>query len=129
MSIRKQVLIVDDHEQIALALSMLLNRDPRFQICGVARDIPEAATMMPEARADLVIADLRLAGGSGLDLIPTLRYINPAARYLIFSQEEPAVAGPSVRTAGASGYLQKGASTQRFGKVFRTSHPSTESGP
>lgn len=63
---------------------------------------------MGTVSADLVVVDLNLPSGSGLDLIPQLRLVNPAARYLMLSQDDPAVLGPAARAAGASGYLRKG---------------------
>lgn len=65
--------------------------------------------MMTGVRADLVIVDHNLPGGTGLDLIPMLRTINPASRYLMFSQGDPAIYALRARKAGASGYLRKGA--------------------
>lgn len=108
----KQVLIVEDHEHLSLALSMSFNGDPRFDVCGVAGDFPEAIAVMAEVRADLVIVDHNLPGGTGVDLIPVLRSINPASRYLMFSQEDPAIYGLHARKAGASGYVRKGVSLQ-----------------
>lgn len=110
MAPTKLVLIIEDHELLSQALSMSFNRDPRFDVCGVVGDFPSAIAVMAEVRADLVIVDHHLPGGKGLDLIPILRSINPASRYLMFSQEDPAVYGLHARKAGASGYLRKGAS-------------------
>lgn len=106
-----QILIVEDHEHLATALAMNFGGDPRFVVCGAAASLSQAIKMMSEVRADLVLVDLNLPDGSGLDLIPRLRELNPAARYLIFSQEDPAIFSVHARKAGAHGYLRKGAST------------------
>ena len=111
---RKQVLIVEDHEHLAAALATMVDDDPRFQTCGVARDIPEAIALMSGACADLVTVDLNLPGGSGLDLIPVLREMNPAARYLVLSSESPAAFASAARKAGANGYLRKGATAGKI---------------
>lgn len=112
MSPPKQVLIVEDHEDLSLALTMSFSSDPRFEVCGVAGDFPRAVAIMAEVCADLVIVDHNIPGGTGVELIPILRSINPASRYLMFSQQDPAIYGLPARKAGASGYLQKGATMQ-----------------
>ena len=114
---RKQVLIVEDHQHLAAALAAVVDDDPRFQTCGVARDVPEAIAMMPGACPDLVTVDIGLPGGSGLDLIPVLREINPAARYLVLSSENPAAFASAARKAGAHGYLRKGATPGKILEV------------
>lgn len=106
---RKQVLIVEDHQHLAMALEVMLNRDPRFHVYGLAHDIPDAVAMMPASSADLVIVDINLPSGTGLELIPILRLIGPSARYLVFSQQDPIIYAPLSRTAGADGFLRKGA--------------------
>lgn len=112
MATPKQVLIVEDYEPLATVLRLVVNHGGGFQICGVAGDIPEAITLMEDTSPDLVIVDLNLPSGSGLDLIPRLRDIHPDARYLMFSQESPFVYASLAREAGASGYIQKGASVK-----------------
>ena len=112
MEASKQILIVEDHEFLSMALSIGFSSDPRFEVCGVAGSYPQAIAVMAKVDADLVIVDCDLPGGSGLELIPILRGINPDSRYLMYSWEDPAFYELLARDAGASGYLRKGASTQ-----------------
>ena len=77
---------------------------------GLTRNIiDQAVAVMGEVRADLVIVDYHLPGGTGVDLIPRLQSIHPASRCLMLSQCDPALIGAQARKAGASGYLRKGA--------------------
>lgn len=100
-----------------MALRLVFDGDPGFHVCGVAHDIPEALELMPNAGADLVTIDINLPCGSGLDHIGELRELNPSARFLTISQEDPVIFGPIARDAGSSGYLRKGAAPQKIVEV------------
>lgn len=102
-----------------MALALVFDGDPGFHVCGVAHDIPEALELMPDAGADLVTIDINLPCGSGLDHIGALHSLNPSARFLTISQEDPAVYASLARDAGASGYLRKGAAPQKIVEVAR----------
>jgi DNA-binding NarL/FixJ family response regulator len=110
MSLRKKILIVEDHESVASALSFALDLEGRYDVCGVAGALAEAYPLMRETVPDLVIVDLNLPDGSGLNLIEGLREIAPVARYLMYSAESAAAVSGRARDAGANGYLEKGAS-------------------
>jgi DNA-binding NarL/FixJ family response regulator len=112
-----KVLIVENHEHLAVALAHVFGNNPAFEVCGVAGDIPDAVTLMRADPAALVILDVNLPSGYGWELIPVLRGINPAARYLMFSNEDPLEFGRSSRDAGAHGYLRKGAPLRTILKV------------
>jgi two-component system response regulator EvgA len=105
-----EVLIVEDHEHLAMGLELIFDGSEDFHVAGIARDFPAAARLIQESRVDLVILDINLPSGSGLDLLPTLRQTQPSARIIIFSQEDPIVFGPIARDLGAHGYLRKGSS-------------------
>jgi DNA-binding NarL/FixJ family response regulator len=104
------VLIVEDHEHLAMGLELILQGDPDFRVAGVARDLPSARVLIRSERLDLVILDINLPSGSGLDLIPEIKQSRADTRIIVFSEEDPILLGPMVRTAGAHGYLRKGSS-------------------
>jgi DNA-binding NarL/FixJ family response regulator len=138
-----EVLIVEDHEHLAMGLELIFNGSPDFHVAALATDIPDAVRYLREKKVGLVILDLNLPGGSGLDLLPQLRGLQPEARIIIFSQEDPIVLGPIAKNLGAHGYLRKGASlatilaaakavittTTFFDGIPKTDVPSTGSGP
>jgi two-component system response regulator EvgA len=114
---RHQIFIIEDHPDFALALALLFGTEDRFQVCGVAHDIPAALLSMQDAGAHLVTVDVNLPSGSGLEQISRFQTLNPVARFLAFSNEEPMRYSPIARDAGASGYLRKGATPRKILEV------------
>src|SRR5579859_4352858 len=64
-----RILIVDDHPIVREGLSSLLSKEPDFEICGEADDIPSAIRLVDETRPHVVTIDISLNSGSGIDLI------------------------------------------------------------
>ena len=66
-----RVLLVDDHPMIGAALEMLL-RDTSYELVGRARNAVEATKLLSTLRPDLILLDVHLPDGSGLDLFRRL---------------------------------------------------------
>lgn len=66
-----RVLLVDDHPMIGAALEMLL-RDTDYELLGRARSVAEANTKLAKLKPDLVLLDVNLPDGSGLDVLRKL---------------------------------------------------------
>jgi len=62
-----RILIVDDHEVVRLGLSTLLDRHPGLTVVGEAGTAKEAVQKTILLRPDVVVMDIRLPGGSGID--------------------------------------------------------------
>jgi len=102
-----RVLLVDDHEIVRVGLRTILASHPGIKVAGevaTARDaIAEAARLVP----DVVLLDLRLPDGDGVEVCRTIRAANPGCRVVMltaYADEEALVASV---LAGASGYLLK----------------------
>lgn len=67
------VLLVDDHDLIRQGLRHAFERDPEFRVVGEAATAADAVSKAAELRPDVVIMDLRLPDGSGLDATRSLR--------------------------------------------------------
>ncbi|MET3963560.1 DNA-binding NarL/FixJ family response regulator [Marmoricola sp. OAE513] len=67
------VLLVDDHELIRHGLAMAFAREAGFAVVGEASSIAEAQSTVSALAPDVVVVDLRLPDGSGLDLVRSLR--------------------------------------------------------
>src|SRR5579859_464051 len=70
---KRRVLIVDDHAVLREGLAMVINQQPDMIVCAEAEDAPVALKMVGAAEPDVVIIDLSLMSGSGLDLIKDIK--------------------------------------------------------
>lgn len=69
----RSVLLVDDHELIRQGLSRAFERAPDFTVAGEAGSVTEARELAGALRPDIVVTDVRLPDGTGLDLVRALR--------------------------------------------------------
>ena len=104
-----RVLVVDDHELFADALTLYLTRDRRIKVVGVASSGQEAIDLAVTHAADVVLMDIFMRGMDGLEATKRLRAIRPETRVIVLT----GLSGDEVRAealeAGADGHLQKGA--------------------
>lgn len=102
------IFIIDDHPLIRRALTYLIKRDPELEVCGEAATSGEALKGIDSLKPDLIIIDLKLQDGSGIELIKQIKARRPDAKLLAHSMyEEPSFIERALR-AGASGYVHKG---------------------
>jgi DNA-binding NarL/FixJ family response regulator len=102
-----RLLVVDDHEVVREGLVALLERRPAFSVVasvGTAAEAIEAARIY---RPDLVIMDIRLPDGSGIEATREIRAENPAIRVIMLTSYPDEEAVFAAIVAGASGYLLK----------------------
>ncbi len=107
MSQMLRLLIVDDHEVVRLGMRALLERHPTFTVVGEASTQEEAVTMAGEFQPDIVLMDIRLAGGSGIEACQQIKERYPQIKVIMltsFAEDELLFA--AIR-AGATGYLLK----------------------
>ncbi len=67
------VLLVDDHELIRQGLASAFARSPDFRVVGAAATVAEGKTLARSETPDVVVTDVRLPDGTGLDLVRHLR--------------------------------------------------------
>ena len=105
-----RILIVDDHPLVRHGLRQIIQTEPDLVVCGDASGATEALTVAEQTQPDLVIVDLSLSEGNGLDLIDQLRRRFPRVRIIVSSVHDEAVYAEPVLRAGASAYVNKQAS-------------------
>jgi DNA-binding NarL/FixJ family response regulator len=101
------LLIVDDHEVVRQGLVALLGRRPEFQVVGEAGTVAEAVAAARKFRPDLVVMDVRLPDGSGIEACREIRAEMPETRVVMLTSYPDEDAVLSAIVAGASGYLLK----------------------
>jgi two-component system invasion response regulator UvrY len=101
-----QVLLVDDHSVVRAGCRQLLEGWGGFAVeeAGTAK---EAVEKLGRWHPGLVILDLNLPDGNGLELIPRLRALSPASHILVFTMHEDAGHAARALEAGAEGYVTK----------------------
>lgn len=67
VSVRRRILIVDDHTILREGLRTQINREPDVVVCGESGDASEAMAAVGNLEPDLVLADINLPGRNGLD--------------------------------------------------------------
>ena len=102
-----RLLVVDDHEVVRQGLVSLLDRRERFQVVAEAGTAAEAVEMTRKFEPDLVVMDVRLPDGSGIEACREIRSEFPQTRVVILTSYPDEEAVLSAIIAGASGYLLK----------------------
>ena len=102
-----RVLVVDDHEVVREGLVSLLNRRDGFEVVAEAGTVAEAIEQARRFEPDIVVMDVRLPDGSGIEACREIRAERPATRVLMLTSYPDEEAVLSAIVAGASGYLLK----------------------
>jgi DNA-binding NarL/FixJ family response regulator len=101
------ILIVDDHPLIREGLALQISACDNLRVCAEASDTDEALSAHERYRPDLVIVDLTLKTGHGLDLIEALSHRDRNLRMLVLSAHDESLFAERALRAGAWGYVNK----------------------
>lgn len=101
------ILVVDDHSIVRLGLTTLLARSDKFSVIRDAPDLATARRILHEIQFDLLVCDLTLPDGSGIDFCEELRVSHPGLKTLILSMHDENLFAERALKAGAVGYLMK----------------------
>lgn len=102
-----RIYVVDDHELLRISLKGLLAGDTNLEMIGEAGDEETAYRQICDLAPDLVIVDISLKSGNGLDLVKRIKARNADIRCLVLSMYDSRLFAERALRAGASGYLNK----------------------
>jgi len=102
-----RLLVVDDHEVVREGLVALLSRRDEFQVVAEAGSVAESLAAVRRFEPDLVVMDVRLPDGSGIEACREIRAEFPTTRIVMLTSYPDEEAVLSAILAGASGYLLK----------------------
>jgi len=104
---KQLILLVDDHEVVRLGLKALLDRHPQFEVVAETGTAREALQLVEQHSPDVVVMDIRLPGGSGIDACEKITEDYPDTQVIMLtSYAEDEMLFSSIR-AGAAGYVLK----------------------
>lgn len=109
-----KVLVADDHAVVRRGLRQILAETPDIMVGGEAATAAEVLRLVREQRWSVVVLDISLPGGSGLEILSTLRKECPTLPVLVltvYSEEQYAVRAIK---AGAAGFLTKESAPERL---------------
>jgi len=111
---KRKVFLVDDHPLVREWLANLINQQADLIVCGEAESASQAIQQIEASGPDVIIADITLAQGSGLELIKDVRGIYPRAAIIVLSMHEESLYAERALRAGARGYVMKKESTKKI---------------
>lgn len=114
-----RLLLVDDHPLVRFGLSRLIDDEPDLEICGETGKISEALELARTREPDLVIVDLSLSDGNGLDLVKRLHAHYDGIKMLVCSMHDESLFSQRAITAGARGYINKQEATTHIVDAIR----------
>lgn len=115
----KRLLVVDDHEIIRLGLRLML-QGLDLQIVGEATNATEAIEAVQNLQPNVVLMDIRMEGGDGLNTLGRMKLDNPDLPIVLYSAyDNPTYIARAV-ALGASGYVLKSAPRERLHEALLT---------
>ena len=102
-----RVMLCDDHEVVREGLRTLVSRQEGMAVVGEASSVKEAIEAATRSRPDVIIMDVRLPDGSGVEACRTIREARPETRVIMLTSYADDEALFASIVAGASGYLLK----------------------
>jgi DNA-binding NarL/FixJ family response regulator len=115
----KKLLIVDDHEVIRLGLRMML-QETDLQVVAEASTAAEAVQAIQQHSPDVVLMDIRMEGGDGLNALGRIKLDHPELPVVLFSAyDNPTYIARAV-ALGAAGYVLKSAPRERLIEALHT---------
>jgi DNA-binding NarL/FixJ family response regulator len=114
-----RILIIDDHPIVRQGLKMMIEGEPDLSVCGEANGMSQAMQLYFETEPDVIIADISLENGSGIELVKELIAQNEDLKILVCSMHEESLFAERALRAGAKGYINKEQATDKLIDAIR----------
>jgi DNA-binding NarL/FixJ family response regulator len=111
---QRRVLIVDDHPIVRQGLRRMIEPEPDLVVCGEVQTEREARAAIRALSPDIVIVDISLAQGDGLELVRDVHAQQPELPMLVLSMHDELIYAERLLAAGASGYIMKHAASDQL---------------
>ncbi len=118
--LRAKILIVDDHPLVREGLALRISLHSDLKVCGEAESEEQAIELARQTNPDLILVDISLKSGHGIELIKRICALNPKIRMLVISGFQESLYAERAFRAGAHGYLNKQESNEKMIEAIRT---------
>jgi DNA-binding NarL/FixJ family response regulator len=113
------VMIVDDHEVVRRGIAEVIDRVPGMQVVAEAGSVAEALRRVVLVDPQVMLVDLRLPDGTGVDLMNQLRDVHPDVRPVVLTSFDDDDALSAALEAGAAAFLLKSVRGAEIAEVIR----------
>jgi DNA-binding NarL/FixJ family response regulator len=117
---KSRIVIVDDHPMMRDGLAMKINSQSDMEVCGEAATEDAAVELVSQLCPDLVLIDISLKDGNGIELAKRIRLLNATTKMLAVSTFQEQLYAERVLRAGALGFLNKQESNEKLIEAIRT---------
>lgn len=124
-----RVVHADDHPVVRAGLALVLANSGDFNLLAQADDGERALALIERHQPDVAVLDISMPNLSGLKATPRIKKIAPKTRVLIVSVHEHRHYGIRAITAGANGYMHKGAPATELCEAIRKVHAGKRAMP
>lgn len=114
------VFLVDDHEIVRRGIAELINAERDLEVVGESATVERTIGRVAATRPDVVVLDVRLPDGSGIDLCREIRSQLPGTKCIMLTAYDDDHASYAAVLAGASGYVLKDIRGQRLIEGIRS---------
>jgi len=111
---QKKVLIVDDSDLIRSRLCKFIDGLPGYEIIAEASNAFEALEKMNSLEVDIVILDVRMPGGNGIEFLKDIKKRSNPPIVLVYSNHDNKIIKDAYLKAGATLFLDKGKGTKEL---------------
>lgn len=113
------IIIADDHQLFRKGVKALINSGENLEVVGEASDAPELLDLLHKTKTDVLLLDISLPSGSGLELLEKVKTQFPAIKCIMLTMHEERQYVMQSLKKGADGYLLKEADETELKEAIR----------
>lgn len=117
-----RVMIVDDHEVVRRGIVAVIDADSHLSVVAEASSVSEAKRRLPAVTPDVLVTDLQLPDGTGIDVMKAAREANENQLMLVLTSFNDDAAIRESRAAGAAGLLLKSVRSNEIVSAIQKIH-------
>lgn len=120
MTVEHRVFVVDDHALVRESVAKLIDAQDGFVVAGQAARTDDAISAIARIRPDIVVLDISVPGGGGLEVARAVRASAPDTKVIFLTMHDDDATVSSALNTGADGYVLKSASIDEVVNAIRS---------